>query len=334
MNKTVYVIIPVFNASEFLSKCLDSIFNQTYSNICAICVNDGSTDDSECILRDYAVKYENMIVVNKENGGVSSARNAGIDAIPSCSDSYLTFVDSDDWLGKEYIKVLVETIEDKQTDAVCTGYTVEYRGGDSKLYKNGYSKDCILNGYEATRDVISARLSSSPFAKMYKIKLFENIRYDERLYMAEDVAFTFRTFINADSVAVIDYPEYHFNRFADIKSLSRQKWNNKKCISVFRCDRSRYLYECSAFSEKENQEIMTLLKNDCADNFLGIFPRIDKKNASKIEMEEIKEYVKFINEKKVINKFSPYSKKSALKKNIYLFCPCLYVWIYKIFIKR
>lgn len=95
MVPKISVIVPVYNVEEYLEECLDSIFEQTLSPIEVICVDDGSTDSSPEILKRYAEKYENLRVIRKENGGLSSARNAGLDA---AQGEYLLYIDSDDWL--------------------------------------------------------------------------------------------------------------------------------------------------------------------------------------------------------------------------------------------
>ena len=89
------VIIPVYNTEAYLKRCLDSVLGQTYKNIEVICVNDGSTDNSLQILKDYEKKDKRVLVIDKENGGVVSARKAGIKA---ASGEYCTYVDSDDWI--------------------------------------------------------------------------------------------------------------------------------------------------------------------------------------------------------------------------------------------
>ena len=96
LNKpTVSVIIPVYNVEQYLSKCLDSVINQTFKNIEIICINDGSTDNSLKILNEYAMADKRIIVINQENSGVYAARNKGLQI---ANGKYISFVDSDDWI--------------------------------------------------------------------------------------------------------------------------------------------------------------------------------------------------------------------------------------------
>ena len=107
MNPLISIVVPVYNAEKTLEKCLDSILCQTYHCLEIILVNDGSTDSSGNICDDYATKDNRIQVIHKQNGGVSSARNVGIDA---ASGDYIGFVDSDDWIDPRMYEVLQKSI--------------------------------------------------------------------------------------------------------------------------------------------------------------------------------------------------------------------------------
>lgn len=120
-NELVSVIIPVYNASKYIEKCLESLLNQTYNNIEIICVDDGSTDNSLHILRQYNEKYTSIKVFHQENLGQSAARNL---AVQQSIGGFLTFVDIDDYVSEVYIENLMNGIE-KETDiAISGGITV------------------------------------------------------------------------------------------------------------------------------------------------------------------------------------------------------------------
>ena len=110
------VIIPVYNVEEYLAKCVDSILNQTYKNLEVILVNDGSKDGSGSICDAFAQKDPRVRVIHKENGGLSSARNAGIEA---AKGEYITFVDSDDWIEADAYAHLMELMQRYQVKLVC-----------------------------------------------------------------------------------------------------------------------------------------------------------------------------------------------------------------------
>jgi len=112
----VSVIIPVYNVEEYLRECLDSVVNQTLQDIEIICVNDGSPDNSLAILEEYAKKDERIRIINKENGGVSSARNC---AIPLVQGEYIGFVDSDDWIDLDFYEKLYNTAKEYNAEIAC-----------------------------------------------------------------------------------------------------------------------------------------------------------------------------------------------------------------------
>lgn len=126
----ISVIVPVYNVEKYLERCLDSILSQTLADLEIICVNDGSTDNSLEILNRYA-KIDNRIkVINKENGGLSDARNKALEFVTS---PYIAFVDSDDWIEKTTFEEAYQAIEKYKTDFVCFGYKKVYDNGNVEI---------------------------------------------------------------------------------------------------------------------------------------------------------------------------------------------------------
>ena len=117
MKKLVSIIVPVFNVEKYLRQCLDSILGQTFNQFEVIIVNDGSTDNSGAICQEYEARDNRIVYLEKENGGVSEARNLGLDFATS---EYIIFIDSDDWIEPTYVEVLYEKIEEYQA---CLLYT-------------------------------------------------------------------------------------------------------------------------------------------------------------------------------------------------------------------
>lgn len=125
----ISVIVPVYNVEKYLERCLDSIINQTLKDVEIICVNDGSTDNSINILKEYSSQ---IIIVNKENGGLSDARNKGLDY---ASAPYIAFVDSDDWIEETAFEEAYCAIEKYKTDFVCFGSQKVYEDGKTEIQK-------------------------------------------------------------------------------------------------------------------------------------------------------------------------------------------------------
>ena len=114
--KLISVIIPIYNTQKYLKKCIDSVESQSYNNVEIILVNDGSTDSSEKIIQPYLQRYENIKYYKKENGGLSDARNFGIDI---AQGKFITFIDSDDYISLEYIEYLHQILIGNCADIAC-----------------------------------------------------------------------------------------------------------------------------------------------------------------------------------------------------------------------
>lgn len=175
MENLVSIIVPIYNVEKFLKKCINSIVSQTYKNIEIILVNDGSPDDCLRICKEYSEKDNRIIVVDKKNGGLSDARNSGIER---ATGKYLVFIDSDDYIEKNMIEELYNNIVETQSDiSICNFYTtIDNFDIENKatLHKVIYSDneniyDMLYNKY-ALQTIIS-------WNKIYKKELFENCKY-------------------------------------------------------------------------------------------------------------------------------------------------------------
>ena len=138
----ISVIVPVYNVEYYLKQCLDSIVNQTYRNLEIILVDDGSTDSSGDICDEYAQIDARIKVIHKENGGLSSARNAGLDVCTSGGE-LIAFVDSDDWLELDMFEVLYTNLKEKNVDIACVGY---YQCYMNKIVKGNFCKGKLYSG--------------------------------------------------------------------------------------------------------------------------------------------------------------------------------------------
>lgn len=175
MESLISVIVPVYNSENFLERCVESIVNQTYRNLEIILVDDGSTDNSDKICDYYANKDNRIKVFHKDNGGQSSARNVGI---RSANGKYLSFVDSDDVVEKDFIKYLVDLISKESGDmAIC--YLVHFNEGDKIQFVNS-EKFRILDSKEAISEMLYQHSwLESPCNKLYTKKVFGSLQFDE-----------------------------------------------------------------------------------------------------------------------------------------------------------
>lgn len=183
-NNKVSIIVPIYNTEKYLKRCIESIINQTYSNLEVILVNDGSTDDSIKICKEYAKKDSRIILVNKENGGLSDARNKGLDL---ATGEYISFVDGDDFIHISMIEELIKVSEAENADIVhCDYEVVDEQGNILGINNKTYAEDKKLNAEEAIAGhIIEYKIKVVAWNKLYKKELFKELRF-KKGYIYED----------------------------------------------------------------------------------------------------------------------------------------------------
>lgn len=201
--RKVSVIVPVYNVEQYLKKCLDSLVRQTLSDIEIIVVNDGTKDHSQMIIDDYVKKYPNMIKsYKKENGGLSSARNYGLQY---ASGEYIAFVDSDDFVEETMYEELYQKAKENQFDLVMCDFN-EIRNGKK------ISCSCHLTHDLFGKETIKEHMISfypSAWNKLYKKDLFQMIKFKEGIWF-EDVEFGYRLLPFISSIGVVKKPFYQY----------------------------------------------------------------------------------------------------------------------------
>lgn len=180
----VSVIIPIYNVEKYLEECVESVLCQTYQNLEILLVDDGSPDGCGAICEEYAQKDKRVKVIHKENGGLSDARNAGLDV---CRGDYIVFVDSDDCIHPQMIERLYNLLMKYQADmAICSFQDIEenemplYAKYDVQGKEYCFEKENIMNQLQSRN-----LLTVVAWNKIYKARLFENIRYPKG-YIHED----------------------------------------------------------------------------------------------------------------------------------------------------
>lgn len=203
----ISIIVPVYNVEEYLPRCVDSILAQTYKNLEIILVDDGTKDASDKICDAYAARDSRIKVIHKENGGLSSARNAGIDI---ARGEYLGFVDSDDWIEPEMYETLLSLAQKYDVKLVCGGrYDFSSRRNE-KTIGLCPEKEEVISGMELLgRTFTWQNCDSAAWDKLYHRSLFETIRYPEGL-VNEDVAVFYKLAELVDRAAMCDKPLYNY----------------------------------------------------------------------------------------------------------------------------
>ena len=234
--KKISVIIPVYNGEEYIKRCVDSVINQTYDNIQIIVINDGSIDNTENILKDYS----NIVLVNKENEGVSKARNTGL----SLADGdYVYFCDADDFLEKNAFEVLVN--EYGENDLLRFGHYVV--NGDDKKEKT--NADDVLAGVNLIFDnkkileyLISNKTEGHLWNYLFKLNIIKDnkILFDEELFYQEDVMFLLEYCLKIKNVKVIS--NLFYNYFVNGNSVTKNIKSSIRNLSSICILRHKYLH--------------------------------------------------------------------------------------------
>lgn len=213
------VIIPVYNAEGTLRRCLDSLVGQQFSNYELLLINDGSTDGSDAICREYASTYSCVRYFAKENGGVSSARNLGLE---QAKGEYILFVDSDDYVSEDYFALLSHTLESNAVDLLMFGY--RNFGGASTEWDTGvFCEETESSVAKRISFAVCQYLFSSLLSKAFKRQIIErdNIRFSNNLAIGEDQAFIFTYAMHIRSIGSIENHLYNVD-VSDGNSLSRK----------------------------------------------------------------------------------------------------------------
>lgn len=204
MSPQISIIIPVYNVEKYLRQCLDSIIRQNYTDWECWIVDDGSTDTSKDICDEYAIKDSRFKVVHKKNGGLSSARQCGMN---HCSAPFIAMIDSDDWVDANYLSSMMDAVQDSEVDIVmCDYYT-----------NNGNEQSCVKNGPTDTLpktvqiETLGGKIHAGLWCKLFKHSLFDdnNIKWPKYSYY-EDMFIFISLLQFAKKIAYVPKATYHY----------------------------------------------------------------------------------------------------------------------------
>ena len=267
MQPNVTIVLPVYNVEQYLRECLDSVVNQTMREIQIVCVNDGSTDGSLAILEEYAVKDSRITVINQENQGAGSARNA---AFPHIKGKYTYFVDPDDWIDLHLCEKLFKYAEEHQAEIVYLGMVYVHN-----LRSGAYHKRDLLHkrAEAATLMPLEERKKQLiPFtATCYRFWLSDfivknHITFSEGKRPFEDVIQNWKGVVYAEKIAVFDEWLYYYRIREGSHSTA---YDNNKILTVFTVNDEikQFLHQTSCFEEFREQYFDSLF-NHILDNHI------------------------------------------------------------------
>ena len=269
MESLISVIIPVYNTESYIGICLESLVEQTYTNFEVIMIDDGSTDNSGEICQEYTERDSRFHYYRKENGGVSSARNLGIEY---SRGNYLTFVDSDDWVEEDYLEVLYNAIIDESAGvSVSTYKRFEMEDGSWYVhsFQRGYEKR-VFNGLELINELIDLDSFDHTYrfvsGKLVRRDILGAIRFNTLTRLGEDMEFWFKIYLISPKLVYINRDSYvyrtirssnrHFNLIA-IKSDLQQRENFIALLAARNIEVGRYVdnfVSLLKFRKKELEE--------------------------------------------------------------------------------
>ena len=237
----ISIVIPIYNAEKYLEQCLNSIKNQTYKNFEVIMVNDGSKDESETICKRFLEYDARFRYFTKENGGVSSARNLGLDNVKG---DFITFIDSDDWIAENHLELLINSIKKTNSDIVVSCYK-EFDNNIDTYYTIVYTKQekNLLNFEKMNRDdflTIFPKLMSinvcfnNAVAKLFRKELVNNLRFDTSIKYGEDLDFYFSLYLNVESISYVDELTYVYRIHGDSTTSNFNQEYAEQELSIFK----------------------------------------------------------------------------------------------------
>lgn len=228
-NMLLTVIIPVYNVEDYLDRCIQSVVDQTYKKLEIILVDDGSTDGSLQICNQWAEEDSRIKVIHKRNGGLSSARNAGI-AIAT-GDVY-AFVDSDDFIEPDMYEVMIEALIRTKKDIACCGRIVDLWGRREKQ-EFIIKREKVFSRNEAIKEVLLLQdIDVSACDKVYKKEVFKDIKYPEGK-ISEDAAIIFNILEKTNGIVHVGRAFYHY--IFRKNSISKSCYTHKNYDSYMNC---------------------------------------------------------------------------------------------------
>ena len=278
-------IVPVYNTEKYLKKCLDSLVNQTYKDFEIIVVNDGSTDKSSSIISKYQKKYKNIIVIDKENEGLSMARNRGVQ---KSSGKYIIFVDSDDYVSNKLLEEVDKKIDDSDILRFQIATEDEEYTKINEYHEEGFESMC---GYDAFKYLSSYHFVEPAWCYVIRKNYYiENKFSFKKGVYHEDFGLIPYVIYKARKVKSIDYIGYHYvQRNGSIMNNNDYKKTVKKAFDMLEQYKTMRL-----FAKNINR------KNNLDDYFLSYISNSVIVKARELKKDEKKVY---INELKKLNVF-------------------------------
>lgn len=314
MEDLITIVVPVYKVEKYLEKCINSILSQTYSNLEIILVDDGSPDNCGKMCDTYAKKDNRIKVIHKENGGLSDARNAGIEI---AKGKYITFIDSDDYIEEDYIEFLYNLIKENNVKVSICSHTVIYDTG--RIIEKATNEHSILEAKTTIERILyDEGIDISAWAKMYETQLFADTKYPKgRLF--EDSATTCKILSKCDKIAIGSVSKYNY--IIRSESITNEDFSTKKMDLIISTE------EIGNFILEKYPDLQKAVQRRVMYAYLSTLSQLANSNKKYPEQETLMKYINK-NRKEVLK-----DKRIPKRDRIALLVTTLGFKTYKIFWK-
>lgn len=301
----ISVVIPVYNSEKYLKRCLNSLkYQSNFKDLEIIIINDGSIDNSKKIILDFKNDSKNVIVKNVKHGGVSRARNIGINLATS---KYITFLDADDYITNDYYKFMLKSVNDYNDSLIVSGFMVKYESSNTFI-KRSFKNVKLLFGDEIINQFLSSNcIGPNVWNKLFITEIAKKIKFDEDISVAEDKWFVFQYLTRIDKCVILPSIQYVYS--INDESIFRKPFNKNKLDSIIISNRIKkfiegeypifidkvYSYEIDVKSRVYCELVGSNVKNEFKNEYCQL--RKDIKNYSvlkKIKNSNLKHTLAFI----------------------------------------
>ncbi|MFD0829839.1 glycosyltransferase family 2 protein [Neobacillus sp. M.A.Huq-85] len=324
MNPKVSIIVPIYKVEKYLSRCIESILEQTYTNLEIILVDDGSPDQCGEIAEQFAEKDNRIVVFHKENGGLSDARNFGMQFT---TGEYTMFVDSDDWLEESMVENMVFTSKKYNADVVQSAFYYAYNQHllfDNRIYSQN-DPPVVLDNQSLMRQlVINETVKNFAWGKLYKTKMIEDLPFKKGV-LFEDVFWAHKVMQRVNTFVILNSPLYNYFQ-RDDSIVANYSIRN---LDIIKGLKERHSFIAEHYHDLTKESYILLLKTSLIH--YNLLLRNRKKDGSILGRMEIQQYIK----RNFPALVKAVENEKSLKKQLVLFSihPYLnvtYLFFYKI----
>ncbi|MEY8376387.1 glycosyltransferase family 2 protein [Lachnospiraceae bacterium 56-18] len=305
MKEKVSIIVPIYNVDNYLNRCINSLINQEHKNIEILLVDDCSTDKSATIAKKYAEDYPQIcyFVQREKNGGLSAARNSGIEV---STGEWIAFVDSDDWVTKDYISAMYEVAKNDNADIVMSSRYQYYPDTEKSIEVCPFSKLTTKSDYKLK----VALCFPSATARLFRRSFFadKKIRFPEDIWRCEDISTVVPIFTMTNKISMLQKPTYYY--FQRNTSLSNQ--NHKEVDISFYPKTIERMMELSCDGFEKELEFRAI--SELMYGMVMIMIRSER------EKEEIRRHIEWFSHKFPNWKFNPYLHFLPKGKRLFIYC--------------